>query len=587
MHRYLPPIGQASPSPDSRILIGMEIKGQAWQFSLGVALSLVAAAANLSVPLFVRDIIKGFSSNHSVAFPVVSMCLLVIAGSCAQAASGYLVTRAGEIIVLRLRGRLLQQALRLPLANISVEGAGTVSSRITFDVSQIRHITDVVAQIPVAGVTLIGTVAVMAWLDWVLTLATVMSMVISLGFVSSVLRRVKTNFSGQQAAVGQLTHKIATHLGALTTIKAFRAESLILQKIIADADTLRVLALKGNRIEALIPALTTLGNQFAMVVVILVGGSRLASDKLGIASFGAFLIYLVQAFSPATTLSNALTRLQAGRAARERCERLLGMPREIDTKVNRAVPYPIFTAPAVSFSGVSHSYSGVNRQALRDVTFSVSRGLTAIVGPSGAGKSSVLALIDRLFVPDSGQIAVLGHAIEDWPVRALRAKIAYIDQAFTLPEITVRENLQLGGSLDTPDSELFAALEAVGLRRAVKDLPHGLDTVIGRDADLSGGQRQRLALARVLLSDAQIVMLDEPTSQLDGMNEQRFRAIVDELSTKRTVIVVAHRLSTVQHAQRVIVMNDGRVVDVGDHITLLDRCPPYREMVSIQSTSGY
>ncbi|MFI6404821.1 ABC transporter ATP-binding protein [Streptomyces sp. NPDC050548] len=573
------------PSRTTRILIWHELRSHAWQFSLGILLALIAAAATLSVPLFVRNIINGFADGRSVVMPVVSMCLLVVAGSCAQAVSGYLVTRSGELVVLKLRGRLVQHALRLPLSNIATEGTGTVSSRITFDVSQLRHITDVMAQIPVAGAALLGSVVVMAWLDWVLTLVTATSMAVALGVIFTVLRRVKANFSGQQAAVGKLTHKITAHLGALTAIKAFRAEALIFNKINADADELRVLALKGNRLEALIPASIALGNQIAMVAVILVGGYRLGDHQLTVASFGAFLIYVFQAFGPATTLAGSLTRLQAGRAARERCEQLLGMPGEEDVAVQRPAPGPLVDAPAVSFNSVFHSYPGASDQALRDVTFSIPRiGLTAVVGPSGAGKSTLLALVDRLYRPDAGRIEVLGHAIEEWPLSALRTNVAYIDQAFTLLEATVRENVLLGGPPDMPDDDILAALDAVGLSSVIRALPSGLDTVIGREADLSGGQRQRLALARAMVSDAQIVMLDEPTSQLDGMNEKLFRAIVDDLSVKRTVIVVAHRLSTVQHAHHVVVMGNGSVVDTADHPTLMGRCSAYRELVAGQSS---
>ncbi|MFJ8475541.1 ATP-binding cassette domain-containing protein [Kitasatospora sp. NPDC094011] len=221
------------------------------------------------------------------------------------------------------------------------------------------------------------------------------------------------------------------------------------------------------------------------------------------------------------------------------------------------------------------------------VSFTAERvGLTALVGASGAGKSTVLALTGRFIDPSAGTVEVLGHELAAWPLDALRTKVAYVDQEFTLLEATVRENLQLGRTTPADDGELTAVLEAVGLAQDVAALPEGLDTPLGREINLSGGQRQRMALARVLLSEADIVLLDEPTSQLDGLNEQRFRALVDDLAMTRAVIVVAHRLSTVQHADHIVVMGAGHVVDAADHATLVDRCPGYRELVAAQAMSA-
>ncbi|NUS53349.1 MAG: ABC transporter ATP-binding protein, partial [Streptomycetaceae bacterium] len=285
-------------------------------------------------------------------------------------------------------------------------------------------------------------------------------------------------------------------------------------------------------------------------------------------------------------LATGCGRLQAGFAARDRCNDVLLMSPEADPDdADRPVPPPLPDAPDVEFHSVSYTHAGATEAALRDVSLTVERtGLTAIVGPSGAGKTTTLALVDRFLRPASGSVEVLGHDVRDWPLDALRARIAYVDQAFTLLEATARENLQLGRARPARDTELAAALAVVGLADDIARLPQGLDTLLGRESDLTGGQRQRMALARALLSDADIVLLDEPTSQLDGINEQRFRTIVEDLALTRAVIVVAHRLSTVRHADHVIVMNAGAVVDAGNHTALVARCTPYRELVTSQAT---
>jgi len=238
----------------------------------------------------------------------------------------------------------------------------------------------------------------------------------------------------------------------------------------------------------------------------------------------------------------------------------------------------------VRFENVGFGYG--DQPVLRDVGLTVpAHGLTALVGLSGSGKTTALGLIEGFMEPDSGRVEVLGRDLADWPLTDLRARIAYVDQSCTLLQDTVRENLLLGHERTPADADLMAALDRVGLGEEIRRLPQGLDTVLGGASDLSGGQRQRLALARAVLSDAPLVLLDEPSSHLDSINEQKLRDVVDALAADRAVVVVAHRISTVQHAGHVIVLDGGRVVDQGTHLGLLDRCPDYADLVSGQTLS--
>ncbi|MFI6081408.1 ATP-binding cassette domain-containing protein [Streptomyces sp. NPDC051217] len=201
----------------------------------------------------------------------------------------------------------------------------------------------------------------------------------------------------------------------------------------------------------------------------------------------------------------------------------------------------------------------------------------------GAGKTTLLGLTERFLLPDSGRISICGFPVEEWPLHQLRGQISYVDQSFTLVEGTVRQNLQLGQDTDVPDTELWRALETLGLRAAVEALPNGLDTELGRAEDLSGGQRQRLAAARVLLRETRVVLFDEPTSQLDSENEERLRALMRELAAERAVIAVAHRISTVQDADLIVVVDEGHIVDRGTHEELLTRSALYQELVHGQT----
>ncbi|WP_406194691.1 ABC transporter ATP-binding protein/permease [Kitasatospora sp. NBC_01560] len=570
--------------PAGPVRLRHELTREPGRLAAALLLALAATAATIALPLLLREVVIDFSDHLPLAADVALMCAAAAGSALAQAGCGFLLARIGERMAYRLRIRLMEHALRLPLAVVRTQGTGELAARITSDALLLRQVVDVATQLPIAALTVVATLAVMVWIDWVLTLVTVVSLSALTLVIALVLRRMRANVTGQQDAVGRIAQRFTANLEALTTIKAYRAEPVVTRVLAADAERLRVVSLEGARLGALIPAVLTLGNQFAMIAVILTGGVRLASGELAAATFAAFLLYLLQTIPSVNTLATGLGRLQSGLAARDRCNDLLRLVPESDPQDgDRTAPVPLPGAPSVTFDAVSYTHSGADDPALRGVSFTTARtGLTALVGPSGAGKSTTLSLIDRFVRPSSGAITVLGHDTRHWPLDALRARIAYVDQAFTLLEATARENLQLGRAGGASDAELAGALAAVGLTEDIARLPQGLDTVLGRESDLSGGQRQRMALARALLSDADIVLLDEPTSQLDGLNEQRFRAVVDRLAATRAVIVVAHRLSTVQHAHHVIMMSDGNVVDAGEHPALLARCVPYRQLVASQ-----
>ncbi|MBY8879640.1 ABC transporter ATP-binding protein [Actinacidiphila acidipaludis] len=569
----------------TQVRLRHELTADPARLTCALLLAVAATGGTLALPLLVRRIITDFSAHRALGTDVALMCVVAVCGALAQAVAGMLLARIGERMTYRLRTRIMEHALRLPLPVVRAQGTGELTARITSDALLLREVVDVATQLPLAGLTVVATLFVMVWIDWVLTLVTVLALAVLSVLVLLILRRMKVNVGAQQDAVGRVAQRFTASLEALATVKAYRAEPVAAAALAGDADRLRAIALQGGRLSTLVPAVLTLGNQFAMISVILTGGARLASGDLEVAAFAAFLLYLLQTVPSVSTLATGFGRLQGGLAARDRCNDLLALPLEAGPHdADRPVPVPVPGAPAVEFRSVSCTHSGSDHPALRDVSFTTApTGLTAVVGPSGAGKSTALALIDRFVQPDAGSIRVLGHDSRVWPLEALRARIAYVDQAFTLLEATARENLQLGRTRPASDDELAAALAAVGLTEDVARLPYGLDTVLGRASDLSGGQRQRMALARALLSDAGIVLLDEPTSQLDGLNEQRFRAVVDTLALTRAVIVVAHRLSTVQHARHVVMMSQGTVVDAGEHDTLLSRCLPYRELVASQA----
>ncbi|CCK28885.1 ABC transporter [Streptomyces davaonensis JCM 4913] len=571
------------PAPQERRLrLGADlVSGHRTHLAASALLALLSTASTVAVPLMVRDLVEALAEDGGLLWPVTLMVLVAVGGALAATASGFLLARIGEQMILRLRARVMDHTLRLTLHEVRAQGEGNLVARITSDAMMLRSIVDIGAiQLPLAAITVVFTLVVMSVLDWVLVLITIGSFALAGAAIGFVVVRVRRSVIAQQTALGELAQRFTAMLAALPTVKAHRAESRAAGSLGEDAGRLTESTLVSARLQSLIGPVMGLGQQIALVSIILGGGARMAAGDLTMPDFTAFLLYLLQLVAPVAFVASGIGQLQAGLAARARFDELLALPQETDGATG-ADPEPDPHAPAVEFDDVSFAYDG--EPVLAGVSFAAPRrGLTALVGRSGAGKSTVLTLVERFLHAESGSVRVLGHDVQAWPLDRLRRRVAYVDQAFTLLEGTVRDNLRLGCDQAPHDEALWQALEAVSLREAVEQLPEGLDTVLGRATDLSGGQRQRLALARVLLTDADVVLLDEPTSQLDSINEHRLRELVDDLARSRCVIVVAHRLSTVQHADHVLVMESGRRLDAGTHTDLMSRCPHYEDLVRSQ-----
>jgi ATP-binding cassette subfamily B protein len=551
------------------------------QTAVAVPLILLSVAASLCVPLAVRRLVVDIGGHRSPLASVLVLAVLALGGALAGAWSSFLLGRVGEWTVLDVRARVVRHVLRARLLDVRRAGTGDLVARITSDSAQLRSMFDVgVTALPasalVAGVSLV----VMGVLDWVLLLIVVATFAVAGTAIAVFVSGMRRGISAQQRALGEVAQRFTAAVSSLAVIKANRAEERTASGIVERAGAAAEAAVSADRAQAFITPLMTVGQQIAVIGVLSGSGVRMASGALSAADFVAFMMYLFQLIAPLTVLATGIARLQAGMAARGRIRTALELPPEAPGSDREPAPVP--GAPALRLRGLTGGYDA--EPVLRGVDLTVARrGITALVGPSGAGKSTVLNMIERLLPAAGGTVALHGTELADWPLDALRRRIAYVDQSFTLLEGTVRENLVLGSPGPVDDTALRRVLESVGLAGTVAGLPDGLDTPLGGGTDLSGGQRQRLALARALLSDADVVLLDEPTSQLDGVNEQLLRDVVDRLAGERAVLVVAHRLSTVRHADRIALLRDGRVVDTGSHEELLRVSAGYRALVEGQS----
>jgi ATP-binding cassette subfamily B protein/ATP-binding cassette subfamily C protein len=321
--------------------------------------------------------------------------------------------------------------------------------------------------------------------------------------------------------------------------------------------------------------------QGAFLLVLGVGGARVAAGSISVGDLVAFILFLFFLVMPLGQALHAYTQLQTGLGALQRIEEVLDLPAETANDIPSGTPAP--GGPyAIVLENVTFGYPG-GKPVLQDVSFAVPLGTrTALVGPSGAGKSTVLALIERFYEVTGGVLRVDGADVRDLPRDALRRRLGYVEQEAPVLAGTLRDNLLLTAP-DADDERLLAALAEVNLAALAERTADGLDVQVGEGGVLlSGGERQRLAIARTLLSGAPILLLDEPTSNLDARNEAALRQAISTAAQQRSLIVVAHRLSTVVDSDQIVVLDQGRVVAVGPHEVLLETSPLYRELATHQ-----
>ncbi|MGQ4426978.1 ABC transporter ATP-binding protein, partial [Streptomyces violaceoruber] len=428
----------------------------------------------------------------------------------------------------------------------------------------------------------VATLVMMGVVDPVLlgvTLAVVLGAGTVLGLIVPRINRASRQ---AQDAVGVMGAALERILGALRTVKASGAEPREERVLHEAAEESWRQSVRAAKWSAAAGNTAGLAMQIAFITVLAVGGARVATGAIDVGTLVAFLLFVFYLMSPIQQVVGAITQYQTGRAALGRIQDALGLPAEPQA---RPVPLPSAGAPpaSVSFREVRFRYADDLPYIHHGVSFEVpARGMTAFVGPSGAGKTTVFSLVERFYDPDSGEITLDGRSLGDWELSSLRASIGYVEQDAPVLSGSLRDNLLLGNP-EGDEATLAAVLKTTRLDGLVERLPNGLETLVGhRGTKLSGGERQRVAIARALLRRPRLLLLDEATSQLDAVNEAALRDTVADVARTTTVLVVAHRLSTVTMADRIVVMDAGRVRAVGTHRELVTADPLYAELAATQ-----
>ncbi|MGW4421232.1 ABC transporter ATP-binding protein [Streptosporangium sp. NPDC004631] len=548
---------------------------------LGGLLSLVGSFAGLAMPLLAKVVIDAFGDHRSLVGPVLGLTAAVLVGAGVGAAGRYVLERMGEGVVFSARRRLVGRMLRLRVSEVDRLKPGDLLSRVTSDTTLLRAVfTEGVVEMVGALFMLVGAVVMMAIMDGLLLLITLGVLILVGSLVGLVMPRIRRASMQAQVAVGEMGAVLDRVLQAFRTVKASGAEEREIATVDEAAREARDRGVAVAWWTSIAGISAWMAAQLAFVAVLGVGGARVASGALEVSSLIAFLLYLFYLVAPIGQLIQGVTQMQNGLAAVRRIREIEELPaEEIGGGIREAGAAPA----GVIFENVVFRY-GDDRPVVHDgVSFEIpAGGMTALVGPSGAGKSTVFTLLERFYEQQAGVITVDGRDIRRWPLADLRAALGYVEQDAPVLDGTLRENLVFAAP-GTGEDDIWRVLSLTRLEDLVARLPEGLETEVGhRGVMLSGGERQRVAIARALLRSPRLLLLDEATSQLDAVNEMRLREVVAEVARETTVLVIAHRLSTVTNADRIVVMEGGRVRAVGTHGELLADDDLYRELAATQ-----
>ncbi|MEJ5913195.1 ABC transporter ATP-binding protein [Pseudokineococcus sp. 1T1Z-3] len=552
--------------------------------------SLVGAAATLAQPLLVQRIIAAVSAGAPVGGPVALALVVLVAGALLDGAQRFLLQRTAEGVVLATRRRLVDRLLRLPVTEYDTRRTGDLMSRVGADTTLLRAVvTSGLVEVVSSALVAVGAVVAMALVDAVLLAVTLAGVVVG-GLAGVVLARQVRGLSlTAQTRVGEMSAAVERSLSAVRTIRASGATDREVAAVGDSARAARDAGVRAAFVGAAVSPVVVVGVQGSLLAVLAVGGARVASGALTVGDLVAFVLYLFLLVVPLASTLQAYTLLQQGLGALTRIEEVMALPAEDDAdrapartkprpRAHEAAPAP----PLLELRGVSFAYPG-GAPVLDGVDLALARGTrTALVGPSGAGKSTLLSLVERFHDVTAGSLRLDDVDVRELPRATVRARLGYVEQDAPVLAGSVADNLRLAAP-DATEAELHAVLAAVELTAVVARSADGLEAQVGEGGvTLSGGERQRLAIARSLLARPELLLLDEPTASLDARTEGALRRALDAAARESTLLVVAHRLSTVVDSDQIVVLEAGRVMGTGTHEELLESTPLYRELASAQ-----
>ena len=582
------------------------MKEQKGLLIFAVIFSLIGAAVNLAQPLVVGKIISTVQEGKDVLPLAIALLVITLLSAVLGGAMYLVLAKAGEGVVFSARSSLSTRLLRLPIQEYDLRRTGDLVSRVGSDTTLLRAaLTQGLVDGAGGVLVFLGSVIAMAVIDWLLLVITLLMIAVAVAAIGLTSRRIRSATTKAQERVGNMSASVERALSAVRTIRAARAEGRESEQIKQNALDAYTQGVKIARINAWVTPIGGLAANGAFIVVLGVGGYRVATGETQVANLITFILLMFLMIRPVGQFFGAYSSVQSALGALARIQEILDLPLE-DTDAERAEvsKRKAVNSTAIEFRKIKFNYPAraetaldekgqpipdappimsEPKEVLKGISFKIERGSrVAIVGPSGAGKSTIFSLMERFYEPTDGEILLDGQSVHAMLRSDLRAQIGYVEQDAPVLAGSIRENLLIGAP-DATEKDLKRVLSEVNLTTVLKRDKRGLDAEVGEQGImLSGGERQRLAIARTLLSAPPILLLDESTSSLDGINEQRMREAIDAVAKNRTMIVIAHRLSTVVDSDQIIVIDGGKVVGSGTHKQLLKSTPLYKELASTQ-----
>lgn len=561
------------------------VRPYAGQFSLSVLALIVVAATEPAFPALLKPLLDGNFAQRGGPLlewlPLLIIAIFLLRGT-ASLLSGYAAGWVANKVVLDLRNQMFAKLIRLPAHYYDDQTSGRLVSKFTFDVLQVTGAATSAVNVLVRDTLAIaGLLAWLFWLNWKLTLVSLAVGPLVVLVVRGFSTRLRAMSRSAQEAMGDLNHVLEESIGCHRVVKVFGGQEYEARRFDAGANKLRRYNMKAALAAAANVPFVQLIAAVALAVIVYLATQQASADETTVGGFVSFLTAMLLLLAPLKHLTGVSETLQRGLAAAESVFALIDQAAETDegTKdIERA-------RGEIEYLDVSLSYPGASRLALDQVSLRIAPGeRIALVGSSGAGKTTLANMLPRLYRPTQGRILLDGLDIATLRLASLRANIALVSQEVVLFNDTVAANIAYGRLAHTGAAEIAAAAEAAHAMQFIRELPQGLQTLIGENGvKLSGGQRQRLAIARAYLKNAPVLILDEATSALDSESERHVQEALEILMQGRTTLVIAHRLSTIEHADRIVVLDRGRIAEIGRHQELLARGGIYARLYQLQT----
>ena len=545
---------------------------------VAIFFSLLASASSGGIAWLVKPVIDSIfvEKKYSVLswLPLAIVFLYAIRGATQMTYS--LLMRSASLKMLRdLRTSTYDHLLRLPLASLSFETSGRIVSRMINDISMLRNlISDTLLTFFREGPTVLVMLVIAFYRKWDVALLALVVLPGMIGLAQSLGKKVKKQKKKAQQSIASITHQIGEAVTGLRVVKIFVNEEGFSRRFKDECQSNYHLEFKVIRLKETVKFISDVASGIGIGLVIWYGGSLVVKGDITSGDLFSSLGAVLMVFSPIKKIGHSYATFQETCAAIDRIEWLEKLPEE----KSGAIAVSSFNQ-GLSFEHVSHSYTANDDYALNDINLTIHRGeALAIVGASGGGKSTLIDLIPRYFDPSAGRVLLDNIDLRDLRLNDLRELVGLVSQDVILFNGTIRDNIVFGRE-NVPDEEIRQAAEMANIHEFVMELPEGYETILGeRGLNMSGGQRQRVAIARAICKNPPILILDEATSALDRVNEQLVQQSLEKLMKGRTTIVVAHRLSTIRNADRILVMDQGRIVSSGSHEELMESSASYQEL---------